>query len=114
MPTTKRAIQQRLANMTEQFETYKSKYKRAANDLGKLQNEIIDLRQKLRTTMRALDNSEQRNKMLKGTKEQQQHGGGGSGVVRGKGGALDQSVHDLYSANQRLIDRVTRSSTPNR
>jgi uncharacterized protein YukE len=64
MPTTKRAIQQRLANMTEQFETYKSKYKRAANDLGKLQNEIIDLRQKLRTTMRALDNSEQRNKML--------------------------------------------------
>jgi len=114
MPTTKRAIQQRLANMTEQFETYKSKYKRAANDLGTLQNEIIDLRQKLRTTMRALDNSEQRNKMLKGTKEQQQHGGGGSGVVRGKGGALDQSVHDLYSANQRLIDRVTRSSTPNR
>ena len=51
MPTTKHAIQQRLATMTEQFDVYKSKYRRAAKDLGNLQNEIIDLRQKLRYSL---------------------------------------------------------------
>jgi hypothetical protein len=104
MPTTKRAIQQRLAIMTEQFDTYKSKYKRAAKDLGSLQNEIIDLRQKLKTTIRALESSEKRNSY------EERKGGSKSKSIRGNGSELDQSVHDLYSANQRLIERVTRSS----
>ena len=53
MPTTKRAIQSRLASLSEQFETYKSRYKRATRDLASLQDEIVELRQKLRDEMRA-------------------------------------------------------------
>lgn len=53
MPTTKRAIQSRLASLSEQFETYKSRYKRATMDLASLQDEIVELRQKVRSMMRS-------------------------------------------------------------
>jgi hypothetical protein len=99
--------------MTEQFDTYKARYKRSARDLKQLQDEVVDLRQKLRTTMRSLDNAEKRNDMRsnvgkvsptsKSTDFRGRSSGGGGGE------ALAASVHELYSANQRLIERVTRS-----
>ena len=100
--------------MTEQFDTYKARYKRSAKDLKQLQDEVVDLRQKLRTTMRSLDNAEKRNDMRSNvgkaspTSKSTDFRGRGSGGGGG-GEALAASVHELYSANQRLIERVTRS-----
>jgi hypothetical protein len=114
MPTTKHAIQERLLNMTEQFDVYKNRYKRSAKDLNSLQNEVIDLRQKLRTTLRQLDNAEKRN----GRNSWGDGSGSGSKrnmtsstIPRSNGkstAAMAASVHDLYQSNQRLIERVTR------
>ena len=104
--------------MTEQFDTYKARYKRSAKDLKQLQDEVVDLRQKLRTTLRSLDNAEKRNDMRSNvgkasptskSTDFRGRGSGGGGGGGGGGEALAASVHELYSANQRLIERVTRS-----
>ncbi len=97
MPTTKRAIQGRLASLTEQFEAYKSRYRRAARDVGKLQDEVVELRQKLRLAMRAVDASTQR-------------GGEGASIgSRGEGrSGVGAAMDDLVAANESLIRRVGR------
>jgi hypothetical protein len=106
MPTTKRAIQERLHAMTEQFEMYKNRYKRAAKDLTFLQNEIIDLRQKLRNTLRLLENEKKKND------DGSHRFSSSSMMVRAASPhqsrqEMEKSVHDLYQSNVRLIERVT-------
>ena len=65
-----------------------------------------------RTVMRALENSEKRNNIVGGSGRSSSSASKKGQPSPRKGGseALAASVHELYSANQRLIERVTRAS----